>query len=196
MGRELHDTLAQGLAGLTLQIEAVEGHLENANTVRARALIQQAKQRARTTLREARRAIHALRPEILEHSDLRAALGREADQFTASHGIPCEFEASVGSVDPPPETAQDILRFVQEGLSNVARHAQATRATVRIEQGDAEIRVTVADDGIGFGPSAPPGSLGMTGMRERAARLGGELSVQSSIGGGTRVALVMPQAGP
>ncbi len=85
---------------------------------------------------------------------------------------------------------------MQEGLSNVARHAQATRATVRIEQGDAELRVTVEDDGIGFEPGEQPGSLGMTGMRERAARLGGELSVQSSIGGGTRVALVVRQAGP
>ncbi len=83
---------------------------------------------------------------------------------------------------------------MQEGLSNVARHARATRATVRFELGDAEIRVTVEDEGIGFEPAAQPAGLGLTGMRERAKRLGGDLSVHSSVGGGSKVALAMRQA--
>lgn len=191
MGRELHDTLAQGLAGITMQLEAIEGHLDEGNTARAGELIRQAKQRTRTTLSEARRAILALRPEILERTDLREALHQEADQFEDAHGIPCEYEASVDAADPPPEAAQHMLRFVQEGLTNVARHARATRARVRYEQAGARLRVSVEDDGVGFDPAIQRPGLGLTGMRERARRLRGEVVIDSSVGDGTTVSLVV-----
>jgi NarL family two-component system sensor histidine kinase YdfH len=191
MGRELHDTLAQGLAGLIMQLEAIDSHLAGGGTERARALVQQALQRSRTTLHEARRVIQALRASSLDGGDLIKALRQEAGGFEASNGIPCRFEVDADALVVPAERAQEILRIVQEGLSNAARHARATRVGVRLWQRQGEMHVVVTDDGGGFDPDGTaPGGFGLAGMRERAARLGGSLRVTSATGGGTTVELV------
>lgn len=194
MGRELHDTLAQGLAGLIMQLEAADCHLEGADTVQARAVLQQAMQRTRATLHEARRAIQALRASVLDRQDLTDAVGREVDQFASTNDIPCRYQVDAGSMDVPPDTAQHILRIVQESLNNVARHARATEVEVRLERKDEEIRVVVRDDGIGFDPAVRREGFGLTGMQERAVQMGGELRVTSSAGNGTTVELLLPGA--
>jgi NarL family two-component system sensor histidine kinase YdfH len=191
MGRELHDTLAQGLAGLIMQLEAVDCHLEAGNGQRAREVLQQAMRRSRSAHHEARRAIQALRASVLEDEDLIEALRREADQLTANTGISCRYTASITDPKLSPEQSQDVLRIVQESLSNAARHARASKVTLGLEEADGLIRVTVEDDGIGFDPGQRSSGLGLVGMQERAARLGGELRVMSSAGGGTRVELEM-----
>jgi NarL family two-component system sensor histidine kinase YdfH len=192
MARELHDTLAQGLAGLILQLEAADSHLEGGDPARAQAVVQQAMQRARTTLAEARRAIQALRPTTLEQGGLVDALGREIDQFAATTGVRTAFEVGGGAPDVPPEVAQDILRIVQESLSNVARHAHASHVLVRLNESSDGLQIVVQDDGVGFDPEAGlerPGCFGLAGMQERASRLGGVLRVESAPGEGTRVVL-------
>ena len=192
MARELHDTLVQGVAGLILQLEAVDSHLESGNPDRAQAVVQQAMGRARTTLHEARRAIQALRSTALERASLIDALGREADQLAASTDIRTTFEVETGSPDLPPEAAQDILRIVQESLSNVARHARASHVHVRLARGDDGLEVVVQDNGVGFDPVQGlqrPGCFGLAGMQERAERIGGVLQVESERGEGTRVIL-------
>lgn len=191
MGRELHDTLAQGLAGLIMQLEAAECHLESGDAGRTRAMLQQTTQRARMTLDEARRAIQALRASVLDRQDLKGAVGREVDQFTANTNISCRYEIDAGSMDMPPNTAQHILRIVQESLSNVARHAQATKVSVDLERSDEEVRVVVRDNGVGFDPAEKRQGFGLAGMRERAAQIGGELRVVSSPGDGATVELVL-----
>jgi NarL family two-component system sensor histidine kinase YdfH len=192
MARELHDTLAQGLAGLILQLEAVDSHLERDDPERARAVVQQATQRARITLQEARRAIQALRPAALEGGNLVDALGQELDQFAATTGSRTTFEVS-GEVPPvSQETALDVLRIVQEGLSNVARHAGASHVLVRLTGDRETLQVMVQDDGVGFDPvegSGQPGRYGLAGMRERAKQIGGDLKVESDLGGGTTLIL-------
>jgi len=195
MGRELHDTLAQGLAGLIMQLEAIDGHLVGGSTERARAVVQQAMQRSRATLHEARRAIQALRASVLDHEDLIQAIRREADSFEASTGTSCRCEVSVDSLAVSPERAQDILRIVQESLSNVTRHAHATHVSVRLHESRGEIRVIVADDGVGFDPSEARRGFGLAGMYERAARLGGKLRVESTIGEGTTVEFLSQEPG-
>ncbi len=192
MGRELHDTLAQGLAGLIMQLEAADCHLEGADTVQARAVLQQAMQRTRATLHEARRAIQALRASVLDRQDLTEAVGREVDQFVATTDIPCRYEVGADPMDVPPDTAQHILRIVQESLSNVARHARATGVEVRLERIGKNIRVAVHDDGVGFDPAVRREGFGLTGMQERAAQIGAELHVVSGTGDGTTVELMMP----
>jgi NarL family two-component system sensor histidine kinase YdfH len=192
MGRELHDTLAQGLAGLIMQLEAADCHLEAGDTNLARGVLQQATQRTRTTLHEARRAIQALRASVLDSQDLPQAVRREVDQFVATTDIPCGYEVDADSIEVPPDTAQHILRIVQESLSNVARHARATRVEIRIEHPGDDIRVMVHDDGVGFDLAGRHGGFGLAGMRERAAQIGGELQVISSAGGGTQVELTIP----
>jgi len=154
MARELHDTLAQGLAGLILQLEAVDSHLEAGNQARAQAVVQQAMQRARTTLHEARGAIQALRPAALEQGNLAEALGHEVEQFSTTSGIQATFEVSGAPPAVAPETALDILRIVQEALSNTARHAQASHVLVRLVTDGQGLQVVVEDDGLGFDPSA------------------------------------------
>jgi NarL family two-component system sensor histidine kinase YdfH len=192
MARELHDTLAQGLAGLILQLEAADSYLERENGAQARAVVQQTMQRARTTLQEARRAIQALRPIALEQGNLVDALGHEVDQFSATTGIRATFEVSGEFPVVPPETALDILRIVQEALSNVGRHARAKHTLVRLARAHEMVQVVVQDDGLGFDPSEGldrPGCFGLAGMRERAERIGGTLQVESERGKGTSVVL-------
>jgi len=154
-------------------------------------MLQQTTQRARMTLDEARRAIQALRASVLDRQDLKGAVGREVDQFTANTNISCRYEIDAGSMDMPPDTAQHILRIVQESLSNVARHAQATRVSVDLERSDEEVRVVVRDNGVGFDPAEKRQGFGLAGMRERAAQIGGELRVVSSPGDGATVELVL-----
>jgi NarL family two-component system sensor histidine kinase YdfH len=192
MARELHDTLAQGLAGLILQLEAADSHLEDGNPARAQVIVQRGLQHARTTLDEARRAIQALRPAALEQGSLVDALGREIDQFAATSGVHTTFEVGTGPPDVPSEMAQDVLRIVQESLSNVARHAHASHVLVRLAKSSAGFQVLVQDDGVGFDLAKAleqPGRFGLAGMQERSMRLGGELRVESAPGKGTKVVL-------
>ena len=194
MARELHDTLAQGLAGLILQLEAADSHLEGGDPAQAQAVVQQAMRRARTTLHEARRAIRALRAPSLEQGGLVDALRREVEQFSATSGVETAFEVAAGLPDVSPEAAQQILRIVQESLSNVARHAQASYVLVRLVAMDGGLQVEVQDDGVGFDPDqglARADCFGLAGTVERASRVGGVLRVESARGRGTGTRVVL-----
>ena len=191
MARELHDTLAQGLAGLILQLEAVNSHLANGKPERAQAIVQQAMSRARTTLADARRAIDDLRAEAAA-ADLAAAVQAEADRFTAATGLPCEVAQALP--EPLSEGAREqALRAVAEALTNVARHAQAGHVWVRLA-GEAEgLTVEVRDDGCGFDPGLiAAGHYGLLGLRERARLAGGTLEIASAPRQGTTLRLWLP----
>jgi NarL family two-component system sensor histidine kinase YdfH len=198
MARELHDTLVQGVAGLILQLEAADSHLDAGRAERAQAVLQQAMQLARLTLHDARRAIQALRPVALELGNLVEALEQEVGQFAVTSGLQATFVDDSGPIDLPPDVAQEILRIVQEGLRNIARHAQASHALVKLTSDAQGIRVGVQDDGVGFEPGATgerPGRFGLAGMRERAERIGGTLHIESEPGRGTRLTLVVAGGG-
>ncbi len=203
MARELHDTLAQGLAGLILQLEAANTHLASDRPERARAIVQQAMARARTTLADARRAIDDLRAEA---SDLAAAVQAEADRFTAATGLPCEVSQALPSALSP-NAREQALRTVTEALTNVARHAQASHVWVRLAEspplppparaggaGGGGLEVEVRDDGCGFDltASVTPGHYGLLGRRERARLAGGTLEIASAPQQGTTVRLWLP----
>ncbi|MBN1429218.1 MAG: sensor histidine kinase [Anaerolineae bacterium] len=191
MARELHDTLAQGLAGLILQLEAAASHLADHNTARTAAILDQAMLRARQTLAEARRAIDDLRSERPALGDLSAAIHHEARRFTQATGIPCSVEIDV--LDGlPAKTCEHITRIIAEGLTNVALHARAGAATISARRHDGRIELELKDDGIGFDarPDAgQKGHYGLIGMRERARLIGGKLNVESSPGKGTIIRL-------
>jgi NarL family two-component system sensor histidine kinase YdfH len=196
MARELHDTLAQGVAGLVLQLEAVDSHLEQSNPAKAQTVVQQAMRRARTTLDEARRAIQALRPAALEQRGLVDAIGEEVDRLSVTGGIRATYELDAGTIDPPPDVAQTVLRIVQESLTNVARHSQASHVLVRLAEKDGLLELVVEDDGVGFDPAqVDPGCYGLAGMRERAEQIGASLKVESEGGKGTRIVLRMAVGG-
>lgn len=189
MARELHDTLAQGLIGITLQLEAARGHLERDNGVRALAIVDQALTSARGTLASSRRAIDDLRRNP---DDLASEIGTRAARFSRETGVRTAVEIS-GEVALPAETREQLLRVLDEALANVARHATAEQVAIRFSDGDAGLELQVTDDGHGFDPDAvADGHYGLVGMRERASLLGGSLLVDSQPGQ-TSVRLEVPR---
>ncbi len=192
MARELHDTLAQGLAGLILQLEAVDSHLGQDRPNKAQAIVHQAMGRARVTLADARRAIQDLRDETSSIDNLSDAIRQEVDRFTTATGIPCKLELS-----PPKEIPISVhehaRRTVAEGLTNIARHAQANNVWLKLGESDGILEIALRDDGVGFDPSVEMGGhYGLVGLRERARLAGGSLELTSEPGVGTTLTLILP----
>ncbi len=193
MARELHDTLAQGLAGLILQLEAASSHQASGRPERAQEIVTQAMARARATLADARRVIADLRGEQIGPADLSEAVREEVARFTTATGIPCALDLAL----PPalPDAVHDhVLRAVAEGLTNVARHARATQVWVHMSGADDRLDIQVRDNGVGFDPAAAAqaGHYGLLGMRERARLAGGRLEIISAPGAGTTLQLYLP----
>jgi NarL family two-component system sensor histidine kinase YdfH len=195
MARELHDTLSQGLAGLILQLEAADAHLASDHTARARTIVQQAMLQARATLADARRAIGDLREsQPLAALDPAECMRQEVDRFTTATGIPCALEIELTAVIPP-AVCETLQRTLAEALTNIARHARAAHAQVRLAPTPTGIELTVTDDGAGFDPANAanqPGHYGLLGMRERARLAGGSLEITSQPASGTTLYLRLP----
>ncbi|MBB5858016.1 sensor histidine kinase [Amycolatopsis umgeniensis] len=192
MAREIHDTLAQGLTGIITQLQAAEHDPGSwrRRTTAATAL-------ARESLTEARRSVHALRPEPLRTSRLGEALGGVADRWSTLHGIAVRVTTTGTAVPLSPETEVALLRTAQEALANVASHAHATRAGVTLSYLEGEVAVDVRDDGRGFDPLSPRGDttgggFGLTSMRQRVESLSGTLRIESEPGGGTGISACVP----
>jgi signal transduction histidine kinase len=191
MARELHDTLAQGLAGIITQLEAAEqsgdeGHLQTA------------RQLARDSLSEARRSVHAMRPEPLEAARLPEALAGEAGRWSALHGIPAEMTTTGDARPLRPEIEVTLLRAAQEALANVAKHASARRVGLTLSYMGDVVTLDVRDDGVGFAVDGAParangdGGYGLLGMRERVQGLAGTLEIESELGAGTALSVRVP----
>jgi len=197
MARELHDTLAQGLAGLILQLEAADSHLGRDEGEKAQAIVRQAMLRARSTLADARRAIGQLRAESLPPADLEQAVRQEAERFSAAPGIHCSVQIELPEAVPESVT-ENALRAVSEALTNTARHARANSAWVEIAPLGNALRVSVRDDGTGFelAQQQTQDHYGLLGLRERARLAGGTLEVSSAPGRGTLLQVTLPLSPP
>ena len=190
MARELHDTLAQGLSGLVLQLEAVKAHLSSNRTDRAAAIIEQALARARGTLAESRAAIDDLR---IGQANVAETVREKVDRFTQATGIPCELDMSVQEDRLSTEVTAHIVSILSEALANITRHAQATRVHVRFVLEKGQLELEVRDNGRGFdmNEQTEAGHYGLLGMRERARLAGGVLRIDSNTGSGTNVHFVL-----
>ncbi len=192
LARDLHDTLAHSLAGLVVELEAVST-LFDLDQEASRAELTKAQTLARAGLQEARQAIQDLRESPAQDIGLAPALRQLLHDFGQRTGLQTQAEFAVLGDDPslPPETLDALYRIAQEALSNVVRHAQASRVSLRLEASNGALRLTVADDGVGFEPDQTPqaGRYGLLGMRERADMVGGALRVESQPGKGTRVSV-------
>jgi len=194
MARELHDTLAQGVAGLVLQLEAVKAHLEAGRGERAADIIEHALGRARSTLADSRAAIDDLRSVP---ASLPEAVRAKVERFTQATGIPCSLDLALGDSHRIPAGLGDhALRVLNEALANVTRHAQATQVWVQLVNKDHKLELEIRDNGQGFDPDAATrsGHYGLLGMRERARLAGGTLTVESGNGKGTCIHLQIPFA--
>jgi NarL family two-component system sensor histidine kinase YdfH len=181
MARELHDTLAQGVAGLVLQLEAVKAHLGANRTERAAAIVDQSLSRARSTLAESRAAIDDLRAAP---ASLPEAIREKTERFTQATGIPCELEISINENRLPAETTSHTLNILNEALANVARHAQATQVDVKFSIQNQTLDMEIRDNGKGFDVNQETsGHYGLLGMRERARLTSGNLIIESNANG-------------
>ncbi|WBB66216.1 sensor histidine kinase [Micromonospora sp. WMMD812] len=195
MAREIHDTLAQGLTGIITQLEAAEQSRDRSADWRRH--VDNALGLARESLTEARRSVRAVRPEPLETARLPDALAELGERWSDLHGV----RAEVGTTGTPrplhPEIEVTLLRAAQEALANVARHAAATRVGLTLSYMEDVVTLDVRDDGVGFAgeppvPRHPDGGYGLTAMRQRVTRVGGELAIESEPGGGTAVSASVP----
>ena len=195
LAREIHDTLAQSLLAVILQLEATKALLPR-EPGRAHGELLRAEAAARDALAEARRSVRGLRPAPLERGTLVEALRAELRDFGAREGLETSF-AVEGDVAPLPFAVEDgLYGIAREALNNVRKHARAAAVTLSLRCGPDEAALVVRDDGVGFDPAAgagrDAGHFGLVGMRERARLLGGTLAVTAAAGRGTEVRVRIP----
>lgn len=198
VARELHDTLEQGLAGITLQLEAVAGSFE-ASPAAAQQSLEVARQMLRYSLEEARRSVMDLRSEALESRDLAGALTSLTRQMTigTSPHVEVQVEGQVRRLDAAHE--HHLLRIGLEALTNALRHAGAKRIDIVLRYRADDVQLIVHDDGcgIGQGPVDLPGAhFGLQGIRERVDKLGAIVEIDSGPTEGTRIAVIVPTQRP
>jgi two-component system, NarL family, sensor kinase len=194
IAREIHDTLAQGLTAIALNIESAMNRLET-RPDQARESLGRALTMARENLEEARRSVIELRTESrLGGKPLVEALAGLARSFTSDTGVQVRLQA-LPTQRLPLRTEAELFRIAQEALTNVRKHARASGVDMALRRHGATLSLSVQDDGRGFAARAHhPDSHGVVGMRERARLLGGRLEIRSTPGKGTRVVARVPMA--
>ena len=199
LSRDIHDTLAQSFASVIRHLEAVQLAIGAPSPSAAPILstiaphLAHAEAVSRNSLAEIRRLVWALRPGELTRASLAEAIERILKQWGESNDIAVEFAAESFPVLHP-DADVIFLRAAQEALSNVARHAAATHVRVTLACVDQLVQLAVEDDGRGFDHVDTPGreGLGLAGMRERVRRFGGHLLIESRLGSGTNLTVVLP----
>jgi signal transduction histidine kinase len=187
---DIHDTLAQGLTGIITHVQAAERAGESPEQWRFH--LNRVASLARDSLNEARRSVQALRPGPLEASHLPEAVADLARRWSQSHGVPVAVEVT-GEVVPVHTSIEvTLFRAAQEALTNVAKHAGASRASLTLSYLDDLVLLDVRDDGAGFDPREAASGFGLTAMRERLLAVDGTLEVESGDGEGTAINASVP----
>jgi signal transduction histidine kinase len=189
IGRDLHDGIIQSIYAVGLSLEDVPELMEDEPEV-ARARVERAIDSLDQSIRDIRNFIFGLRPELLEQAGLVGGLAALADEFRVNSMVDVDLETEeVSQADLPLEQVSQLLSIAREALSNVARHSKATRGSVRVENHDGLVRLTVSDNGVGFDPDRPrgPSHQGMVNMRDRADAIGGHITIESEPEHGTRI---------
>lgn len=194
LSRELHDEIGQLLTALRMEL----GNLERAQGARGLESdphLDQAKKLAESTLRSTRDIAMGLRPAMLDILGLGPALEWQAREYSRRYNTPIQLEVDGDLRDVPDPHRTYLYRIVQEGLTNCARHANAKNIHVRLEDTNGTLAVVVEDDGVGFDQDGGVAyGLGLLGITERVRELCGEVSIHSTPGKGTRIAVVLPFA--
>jgi signal transduction histidine kinase len=190
IAREVHDELGGALTAIKMDLSRLArrpGRDVPAALADTIGLID-------STVQTVRRIATDLRPALLDDFGLVAAIEWQVEEFARRTGIPCEVELGVESVDLDQAAGTALFRVLQEALTNVARHAEATRVVVTLAQRPGALVLSLADNGRGFAVEAPAqtASLGLAGMRERVFSIAGEIDIQSAPGAGTTVTVTIP----
>lgn len=193
MAREIHDTVAQGLAGIIAQLRAVDGTDDESQR---RRHLDSAVDLARESLAEARRTVQAIGPPTLDTAQLPEALAEVSAKWSEAHGVPVEMVTTGDAKPMHPEIEVTMLRVAQEALQNAAKHSKARRIGITLSYMEDQLALDVRDDGVGFDPATAKAGkgngYGLSAMRQRVSRLAGSLSIESEPGRGTVVSAIVP----
>ena len=197
LAREIHDTVAQSLAVLILQIETTRIALSRNDTAGAEDMLAQAHGLAKNALEDTRRAVRGLAASAAQTLSPAQAIAQEAAQLEAEAGIATQFLLSGEEQALNPDQRASLLRIAQEALTNARKHARPGRVRVGLQYGAEDVTLLVEDDGVGFDPEAnripgAEGGYGLFGIRERAKLVGGILTIDSTPGWGTRLRVSLP----
>jgi signal transduction histidine kinase len=193
LSRELHDETGQALTSILLGLKAIE---ETQDTERFPAAIAELRSLVVATLQDVRRLAVELRPKALDDFGLVPTLERLTSTFEEQTGIATQLESRLPESRLPSEIETVLYRVVQEALTNVVKHARAEHVSVILQAKPGRVAVVIEDDGRGFaaeGAQAGDG-IGLLGMRERVALVGGRLELETSEGGGTTIVVEVPVA--
>jgi len=190
LARELHDETGQALTSILLGLKSLEQALDSDE---GREGVASLRDLVVSTLQDVRRLAVELRPSALDDFGLAPALERLVDTYGRQAAVPVHLEITLGDDRLPAEVETTLYRMVQEALTNVAKHADATSISILLTRTASSVRLVVEDDGAGFEPGgARDGGLGLPGMRERVALLDGRLRVESAHGKGTTLVAEVP----
>jgi PAS domain S-box-containing protein len=192
IARELHDDLGQILASLRMDLTLLQQ--EDGTSADSLRLMAGMEQNLLTAIASLRRIATNLRPRALDEGGLYFALKGLRDDFVERYGIPTTLLADEAELRLDDAASTAIFRMVQEGLTNIARHAQASAVTMNLFRSNSDLLITIRDDGRGIRPEdmEKAESLGLIGMRERVWAMNGEISVASDEPPGTRIDIVLP----
>jgi signal transduction histidine kinase len=195
IARELHDDLGQILASLRMDLTLLQQ--ADGNTPETLRLMKGMEDNLMTAITSLRRIATNLRPRALDEGGLYFALQGLREDFVERHGIPCALYADESELRLDDAASTAIFRIVQEALTNIARHAQATSVTMNLYRLNGELLITIRDDGRGIQPEdmEKAESLGLIGMRERVWAMNGDITISSDEPPGTRIDIVLPIAG-
>jgi signal transduction histidine kinase/ABC-type uncharacterized transport system substrate-binding protein len=194
MARDMHDTLAQGFTGVIVQLEAAKNAFANGSSSEGEEHNRRAGDLARHSLGEARRSIKALRPQALENADLCVALDGAMKLMTAGTSIRAEFSVQGQPRALVQSREENLLRIHQELLTNAIKHSGARVIKATLSFMAKSVQLVMEDDGIGFDPLRKSDGLGLLGIRERVHQMDGEVTVETQVGRGARIAVVLPNA--
>lgn len=200
ISKELHDELGQVFTALNMSLAWLREHTGKGDP-RVEQHFAEARELVNHCMETVRNLSKSLRPPLLDHQCLPDAVRSYVGEFQQRYGIACEVTASPPNLEVGDPLGTTVFRIVQEALTNVARHARASRCRVVLERDDGILQVQVCDDGVGASPERLSGtcSLGIVGMQERAGAVGGTLRVENRTEGGVRVLArlpCVPPAGP
>ncbi len=193
MARDIHDTLAQGFTGVIVQMEAAEEALLEEDSEHAIGHVHRARELARESLREARRSVHALRPQALEKAPFADALEAIIKNTAAGTALRTEFRITGKPRELAPLVEENLLHIGQEALTNSLKHAHATKFQARLSFNPDAVYLQLQDNGDGFNVgNSNGGGFGLIGMKERAEQIGATVEVSSKPGAGTSIVAVSP----
>jgi signal transduction histidine kinase len=193
MARDIHDTLAQGFTGVVIQMEAAEEALLEQEPQHAIGHVRRARELARDSLGEARRSVHALRPQALEKAAFADALRAIIKNTAAGTALRTEFRVQGKPRHLAPGVEENLLHIGQEALTNALKHARASKFRARLSFDSEAVSLELTDNGGGFSvDNVNGGGIGLIGMKERADQIGATLRISSEPGAGTRIVAVSP----